>query len=159
MKRILLTGMSGTGKSTVIEELQSRGFVAIDTDYDDWCQEVTDPLTGETEWVWDEERIRELLIRPLSGPLFVSGCRTNQGQFYPYFDFKVLFSAPLEVMLERVASRATNDYGKQEDERAEIVANFEMVQPLLKKSADVELDSSVMSVEEIVEFLSNLVAD
>ena len=29
-----LTGMSGTGKSTVIQELQRRGYKAIDTDWD-----------------------------------------------------------------------------------------------------------------------------
>ena len=32
MKRVLLTGMSGTGKSTVINELAARGYKAVDTD-------------------------------------------------------------------------------------------------------------------------------
>ena len=36
MKRVLLTGMSGTGKSSVIRELAARGFKAIDTDSDEW---------------------------------------------------------------------------------------------------------------------------
>ena len=35
MKRVLLTGMSGTGKSSVIRVLGARGFRAIDTD-DGW---------------------------------------------------------------------------------------------------------------------------
>ncbi|MGL5234075.1 MAG: hypothetical protein ACRC8Z_04875 [Empedobacter falsenii] len=35
-KHIYLTGMSGTGKSSTILSLQERGFVAIDTDYDNW---------------------------------------------------------------------------------------------------------------------------
>jgi dephospho-CoA kinase len=33
VKRVLLTGMSGTGKATVIEELPARGYKAFDTDY------------------------------------------------------------------------------------------------------------------------------
>ena len=33
VKRVLLTGMSGTGKSSVVEELIARGYKAIDTDY------------------------------------------------------------------------------------------------------------------------------
>jgi putative protein kinase ArgK-like GTPase of G3E family len=36
VKRVLLTGMSGTGKSTVIGELATLGYKAIDTDADEW---------------------------------------------------------------------------------------------------------------------------
>jgi dephospho-CoA kinase len=36
MSRVLLTGMSGTGKSSVIAELKRRGFAAIDMDEPDW---------------------------------------------------------------------------------------------------------------------------
>jgi dephospho-CoA kinase len=39
MKRVLLTGMSGTGTSTVINELGARGYKAVDTDY-----------TGHLDW-------------------------------------------------------------------------------------------------------------
>jgi len=34
MKRVLLTGMSGTGKSTVVAELVGLGFKAVDLDSD-----------------------------------------------------------------------------------------------------------------------------
>jgi dephospho-CoA kinase len=30
MKRVLITGMSGTGKSAVVEELAARGYRALD---------------------------------------------------------------------------------------------------------------------------------
>ena len=33
MKRILVTGMSGTGKSTVINRLATLGYRAVDSDY------------------------------------------------------------------------------------------------------------------------------
>jgi dephospho-CoA kinase len=36
MKRILITGMSGTGKSAVIVELMRRGYRAIDLDTPEW---------------------------------------------------------------------------------------------------------------------------
>ena len=32
MKRVLLTGMSGTGKSSVVRELVARGYKAVDTE-------------------------------------------------------------------------------------------------------------------------------
>jgi predicted ATPase len=33
VKRVLITGMSGTGKSTVIKALATRGYKAVDADY------------------------------------------------------------------------------------------------------------------------------
>jgi len=37
VKRVLVTGMSGTGKSSVVRELAARGFKAVDTD-DGWSE-------------------------------------------------------------------------------------------------------------------------
>jgi len=50
MKRIYITGMSGTGKSSVIERLQDHGFTAINTDYDDWCG--LSILECRPEWIF-----------------------------------------------------------------------------------------------------------
>lgn len=43
MRRILITGMSGTGKSTVIEHLGSMGFKAVDLDDGYWCEQTMVP--------------------------------------------------------------------------------------------------------------------
>lgn len=134
-----------------MEELRSRGFTALDTDYDEWCE--LSIVNGESEWILREERLYEVLAKPLNSPLFVSGCCSNQGKFYKLFDHKILFSAPLEVILDRVAQRTSNPYGKSEKERAEICWNFEHIQPLLQKGADLEIDSTMMSVGEITDFL------
>ena len=46
MKRILITGMSRTGKSSVVAVLRERGYKAIDTD-DGWCEPKPD---GRQRW-------------------------------------------------------------------------------------------------------------
>jgi hypothetical protein len=51
--------------------------------------------------------------------LFVQGTTRNQVLFYPRFDHIVLLSAPAEVLAERLATRATNPYGKDPAELAE----------------------------------------
>jgi shikimate kinase len=117
MKRVLLTGMSGTGKSTVINELGARGYKAVDTDYHGLSELVAAPeedLTGlgpGKDWVWREDRIQVLLSTDDADVLFVSGCSPNQGKFYPQFDHIVLLTAPAAVIVERLANRTTNPYG------------------------------------------------
>ena len=119
MKRVLLTGMSGTGKSTLIAELDARGHKAVDTDYGDW-HELVD-VAGARDWVWREDRIGQLLSTEDADVLFVSGTSSNQGKFYPQFDHVVLLRAPIPVLLERLATRTTNPYGKHPDELARIL--------------------------------------
>src|SRR5919199_656337 len=122
MKRVLLTGMSGTGKSTVISELAARGYKAIDTDTDEWSEwvMVAGPSGAgeEPDWVWRDDCINRLLCTEDAEVLFVSGCKSNQGKFYPQFDHVILLSAPVPLLLERVATRTTNPYGKHPDELA-----------------------------------------
>jgi dephospho-CoA kinase len=146
--RVLVTGMSGTGKSSTLVELERRGYRVVDTDSHEWSE-----WTGD-EWLWREDRMAELLAQDGDRPLFVSGCMSNQGKFYDRFDAVVLLSAPAEVILERVDVRTTNDYGKAPRERELILAHLETVEPLLRATATHELDAS----RPLAEVVDDLVA-
>jgi shikimate kinase len=138
MRNVLVTGMSGTGKSTVLAELAQRGFSVVETDRAPWS-EWSDADGG---YVWREELIEELLARDDGETLFVSGTVSNQGRFYPRFDAVVLLSAPLEVLLRRIEERTTNGYGKSVEERAQIVTNLAEVEPLLRATCTHEIDAT-----------------
>jgi dephospho-CoA kinase len=140
-----VTGMSGTGKSAALQELRNRGFKAVDTDEPGW----TEWSDEEGGYVWREERIAELLDREAGPALYVSGTVSNQGRFYPRFDAVVLLSAPAHVLLRRIESRSTNDYGKTADERALILSQLEEVEPLLRATCTHEIDAA-QPLEEIV---------
>ena len=127
--------MSGTGKSAALTELERRGHRVVDTDYGDWID------TSGPEPLWREARIAALLDEHSEGALFVGGCVANQGRFYPRFDAVVLLSAPVDVILERVTGRASNDYGKSESEREQIVSDLEEFEPLLRAGATAEIDT------------------
>jgi shikimate kinase len=156
MKRVLITGMSGTGKSTLICELGARGYKAIDTDTDEWSEWVT--VAGESDWAWREDRIRRLLSTEDTDVLFVSGCKTNQGRFYPLFDHVVLLSAPIPVLMERLATRTTNPYGKDPDELARVLEHVHTVEPQLRRTASLEVDTRV-PVEQVVQTVLSMLSD
>lgn len=85
MRKILLTGMSGAGKSAALAELEKRGFAVVAV---------------------------------------------------------VLLSAPSEVLLRRIATRATNDYGKSGEDRDLILRHLAEVEPLLRAACTHEVDAA-----------------
>jgi len=138
--------MSGTGKSTALAELGRRGYRAVDTGDLGWCEyreyvEFSDEL-HRGEWLWVEDRITGLLDSDDGRSLFVEGCVRNQSKFYDRFDAVVLLSAPADVILDRVARRTTNTYGKTPLERAMILDDLATVEPLLREGCTHELDAS-----------------
>lgn len=164
MKRILLTGMSGTGKSTIIGELAARRYKAVDADgdeYSEWVEVSGDfspfgpPVEGGRDWVWREDRIQALLSTEDTTVLFLSGCAENMGKFLPQFDQIVLLSAPAEVLVERLRTRTTNSYGKHPDEVARVLELVEQVEPLLRRAAGYEIDTRA-PLEEVVATLLRL---
>lgn len=155
--RVLLTGMSGTGKSSVLAELARRGCEVVETDVGGWCVWGALPGSDDAGWLWREDWMRELLGRPRSVPLVVAGCVANQGQFYPLFGKVVLLSAPADVILARVQARTDNPYGKTPEDQAEILANLRDVEPLLRRGADMEFDTSGMTVAETADAVLALV--
>jgi dephospho-CoA kinase len=129
--------MSGTGKSAVVRALAARGYKAIDTD-DGWCQALADGRQ-----IWREDAIGALLATEDAGVLFVAGCEENQAQFHAQFDRIVLLSAPLETLVERLANRTSNPYGKAPEELRRVLDDVETVEPLLRWVADHEVRTTV----------------
>lgn len=144
-----MTGMSGTGKSSALAELGRRGYRVVDTGDPGWREyreyreylESSDEL-HRGEWLWVEERITGLLDSDDGRSLFVEGCVRNQSKFYDRFNAVVLLSAPADVILDRVARRTTNNYGKTRLERAMILDDLARVEPLLREGCTDELDAS-----------------
>jgi dephospho-CoA kinase len=133
---VLVTGMSGVGKSTALTELARRGYVTVDTDEGPWIEVV------EGEPLWRETLIEELLDRPRGRPMFIQGTVANQGRFYDRFDAIVLLSAPTDVVLDRLERRTNNPFGKTVEQRLQILADIAEVEPMLRQAATHEIDTS-----------------
>jgi hypothetical protein len=158
MSKVLVTGMSGTGKSSALAMLARRGYRTVETDDPDWREyrayaSPPDEM-HQGEWLWIEDKISDLLGSESARSLFVAGCVPNQGRFYDRFDAVVLMSAPAEVILRRVEQRTTNPYGKIAVERAMILTDLEEVEPLLRAGCTHELDAS----RPLVDVVNDLIA-
>lgn len=160
MTVVLVTGMSGTGKSAALDGLAERGYRVVDTDFGGWIADLPLPGGTGTEPQWREDRIDALLAEhERSGePLFLSGTVWNQQNFYPRFRHIVLFSAPVDVMLDRIARRDSNPFGKSVEERDRIVADTAEVEPLLRASATMEIDTR-QPLDVVVDRLAALVSE
>jgi shikimate kinase len=144
-RRVLVCGMSGTGKSSVAAALVARGHRAVDVD-DGYVVP-----TADGRQLWDEPRIEALLDAP-EELVFVLGLEENGVRFLPRFDAVVLLSAPVAVLTERLATRDTNPFGKAPAELARILDDVREVEPLLRRVATHEIDATA-PLDDVVEQL------
>jgi dephospho-CoA kinase len=149
--RVLLTGVSGTGKSSLVGELRKRGYHAFDADDDGLTQPRPDGA-----WEWRVDLVRALFDQHDDNLLFFAGCSDEQAQFE--FDFKVLLSAPVDVLLERLRTRSTNSFGKSQDERDRVLDDIAWVVPLLRDAADLVVETTA-TVSKVADIVVEAVAD
>src|SRR3989344_1047493 len=104
MKKYLVTGLSGTGKSTIAKELQNRGSYAVDTDKADGLCRWINIDTGkgvkhkpnDKKWyeknhlVWYKSEMLRIFQKTDQGNIFICGSSYNDSEFYNLFD-KIFF--------------------------------------------------------------------
>jgi gluconate kinase len=120
-RNYLVEGLSGTGKSSVYEELIRRGYKAISTDRA-WAYHA-DPATGRPggpnhhdNFMWDEQRAVSELERPEPELLFVCGSSRNRDRFLPYFTKIFNLRIDDDTMRRRLQARTNNEFGKEPEE-------------------------------------------
>ncbi|MFF4598437.1 ATP-binding protein [Amycolatopsis sp. NPDC001319] len=136
---MLVTGMSGVGRSALLAELASRGFVTVSR------RLILRPVHLDGERLWRSDVMAEVLGS--SSSQFVSGTVRNPARFRRLFSHVVLLSAPASVLVERLASRTSNPYGTDPAELAETLGYLETVEPLLRASATLEVVTTVPAGE------------
>lgn len=159
MRRVLLTGMSGTGKSAVIRELAARGYAAVDLDdaaWSAWVDADGDPTGARPgkDWLWREDRVAELLSADGEGTLFVAGCAPNMGRFLERFDRVLLLRAPVDLMLARLAARSDNPYGRRPEEIAAVLTSLREIEPRLRAVAGHVVDGDAPLPEVVARVLA-----
>ena len=136
----------------MVRELVARGYKAVDTD-DGWSE-----IQPDGRQAWREDAIRELLATEDADVLFLAGCEENQAKFHAQFDHLVLLTAPLETLIERLATRTNNSYGQDPEELLRFLQDVEKVEPLLRRAATAEIETT-MPVDEVVTTVLRVVGE
>lgn len=123
IRNYLVEGVSGTGKTTVCEELQRRGYHAVHGDRALAYQ--GDPTTGaplagaaHEHHIWDVEKVRAL-VTSQDGPVtFFCGGSRNLTRFIELFDGVFVLDVDPATLQRRLEARPQDEWGSQPAERA-----------------------------------------
>ena len=153
MKKIYITGISGTGKSATAKELEKRGIFAFSIDEIDglcnWIDRKTQKIANDYQptldwlnahdWICDIEKLKQLLNTD-KNVVIATGISTNQDEYLNLFDKIFLLQCSEKTFMDRMEHRHKkpneNSFGKHQAEReyaAAIYKDFE--EKLLKLGA------------------------
>jgi broad-specificity NMP kinase len=162
MGKYLITGEAGSGKTTVIQELQGRGYAAYNTDtlpdvtrlvdlqsgklVDEWPQRPVD--WSRYDWKWLEPGLKKLLNS--ADTVFIGAVVGNQEEFYPLFDKVLALIVDSETLKHRLLTLREHDYGKHPDELAGILASHAAREAGFMAKGALPIDST-QPLETVVE--------
>lgn len=141
--KLLITGVAGTGKTTLCQELQQRGVSCIDDatngkDLGAWydldgkrlphnVHREADFSWDNVQWGWDMQRLKNFFEQ--NNPAVVCGYTSNiVGLAKKYFDQVVLLDTSPEVINKRLRKRPSG-YGFKQSQRNQVLADL----PQLRK--------------------------
>jgi shikimate kinase len=167
MPLIYLTGPTAAGKSTIRAELRNRGYEAHDTDedgislhYNRQTGEVIDypkdPNDRTPKWHAEHafnmapERIEQLARQAKNQTIFLCGVAANDIELSRYFTKIICLVIDQETMKHRVATRTTNNFGKQPDELEKIMGWYQPVLDKYAKAGAVMVDAA-QPIDEVVD--------
>lgn len=164
-KNILVTGTSGTGKTTVLRALSKRGVATIGIDEEPdltwWVhKESGEAYVGDGvvfdqkfldqyEWVCSKERLEKLLIQK-DESVVVCGSSDNILECMQLFDMTLVLNCPPEVFLARIDARTDNDYGKSEAAKAALLGYYEAYRDECLEAGAIEVDAT-QAIDDVVE--------
>jgi hypothetical protein len=132
IRNYLIEGVSGTGKTTVAEELERRGYHVIHGDRtlayvgdpetgeprDGPPEGVTDPLMwGQQHWIWPVDKVKALVADRSHPVTFFCGGSRNFHRFIDLFDGVFILEVDRETLYRRLAARPEDEFGGRPHER------------------------------------------
>lgn len=125
-KSILITGVAGSGKTTLSSELQKLGYKSYDMEDIDGLFRMFNKKTGRVvkdwtnnnlkvtkqhRWTCNKNKLKQIIKDNSRGIVFYCGTGSNLDDLIPLFDKIFLLKASPKVLRERLTKRTTNSFG------------------------------------------------
>lgn len=146
----LISGLPGTGKSSVCIELQNRGYRAIDADRIFGYQD-------DADWLWDEEKV-ERILDDNSDEVFICGSASNRDKYISKFDKVFILYVDDQTLRHRLLNRTNNNFGKNLDVLTRQIERNQGVKEYSIKRGRVVVDAT-QPVKDVVDDILAQVAE
>ena len=151
-RNYLIEGLSGTGKTSVCDELQRRGHHAVHGDRE--LAHVGDPETGEPRdvpahehHVWQVDEVRALVADEAHPATFFCGGSRNSSKFIGLFDGVFVLEVDLATLNRRLDERPDDEWaGGKAAERERIVRWHETKQDVPENGIAIDATRPVAQV-------------
>jgi hypothetical protein len=156
MSAVLITGMSGAGKSTIAEALARRGLASLDADDDPLLARsvdsdgnvVEDPSVPDFAWLsrhswaWDPARLDVLIRTAAPATMYVCGGAANELELADRFTQMFLLEMDEPTMLARLdAPSRDNEWGRIGDTREHLRRRLPGHQDRLRAFGAIPIDA------------------
>lgn len=126
-KSILITGVAGSGKSAVSDELRTLGYQTFDIENIDGLFTMIDKTTGrpfndydndnfakvkQGEWICNQKKLEKLIKKNSDALVFYCGTASNLDVLMPLFDQTFLLRVDQNILRRRLTDRTSNDFAK-----------------------------------------------
>jgi thymidylate kinase len=165
-----ITGISGSGKSTTLQELRNRGLQAMGTDEDGLAgfyhketgeQYISDTsaqvrtLEWKAEHTWriPPEKIQNLWHALGDDTLYLCGVTSNDHEFRENISKTIFLTVPVDILVTRIMTRTNNDYGKNPDELNGIIMWARTAEQEFRDRGAIIIDGSRPTVDVVDEIL------
>ena len=156
-KSVLVTGVPGTGKTTISQRLNELGYKAYDLDDGLGLYSMIHKITKlpivdhnntdlekvkNLNWVCDKEKLASIIKNEINDLVFYCGNASNWREIISLFDLIVLLKISPEIMKKRLTSRTNNDYGRNSEVQDYLLTKKDLWDSELENTGAISVDAN-----------------